>query len=557
MRSPTCRLFTAGLIVLLAACGGGGGGDDATPLPPGGYDDPIVYSSQPGGSIAGAVEAAAVTQHRITLSGREIAYTATAGHLIATHPVSGAAQASVFYVAYTADGANAATRPVTFFYNGGPGSASVWLHLGSFGPRRLVTGIPQTTAARPFPLVDNADSLLDTTDLVYVNAVGSGRSTAIAPFTNQSFWGVDVDAALFRDAIARWLALHGRQASPFFLYGESYGGPRTAVLARRLQEIGLAPAGLVLQSPALDYNSNCGVGAAPRIPCTGYLPSYAAAGAWFRLTTPVPADTEAWVADARGYADATYAPAVAQWLASSTSFPLLWPELREWTGLAESHWQAQFNLGPERFRQNLVTGQLIGRYDARMAAPVGSPLAAEGDPSNTWLTDSFQAAINSYLRDTLGYRSASTYVMFSNAINTWDFRHDGRDLPDTVPDLAAALVADPALRVLAVNGFHDLATPFHVTEIDLLRLVSDRVEVRSYPGGHMSFLDDTTRPLQKADLVAFIGDAVAAQPARKGPLAAPQRSKPLRVGVPEASMGLARPEPAMQAPMRDPWVPPR
>lgn len=558
MRHPTRRRLAAGLTVLLAACGGGGGaGDDAAPLPPGGYDDPIVYSSQPGGSVAGAIEAAAVTQHRITLGGREIAYTATAGHLIASHPATGAAQASVFYVAYTADGASAATRPVTFFYNGGPGSASVWLHLGSFGPKRLVTGIPQTTAARPFPLVDNADSLLDTTDLVFVNAVGSGRSTAIAPFTNQSFWGVDVDAALFRDAIARWLALHGRQASPFFLYGESYGGPRTAVLARRLQEIGLRPAGLVLQSPALDYNSNCGVGATPRIPCAGYLPSYAAAGAWFRLTSPVPTDTEAWVAGARGYADTTYAPAVTLWLDGAAAFPQLWPELRGWTGLAESHWQAQFNLGPERFRQNLVAGQLIGRYDARMAAAVGSPLAAEGDPSNTWLTDSFQAAINSYLRDTLGYRSASTYVMFSNAINSWDFRHEGRDLPDTVPDLAAALAADPALRVLAVNGFHDLATPFHVTEIDLLRLVSDRVEVRSYPGGHMSFLDDGTRPRQKADLVAFIGDAVAAQPARKGPLAAAARAVPRRVGVPEASMGQARPEPAMQAPMRDPWVPPR
>lgn len=549
------HLFAATLIALLAACGGGGGGDE--PLPAGGYDDPMVYSSQSGGSIAGAVEAAAVSSHRITVGGREIAYTATAGHLVATHPTSGAAQASIFYVAYTADGAAAATRPVTFFYNGGPGSASVWLHLGSFGPKRLVTGIPATTAAQPFPLVDNTESLLDTTDLVYVNAVGSGRSTAIAPFRNQDFWGVDVDAALFRDAIARWLALHGRQASPFFLYGESYGGPRTAVLARRLQEIGLRPAGLVLQSPALDYNSNCGVTDVPRISCAGYLPSYAAAGAWHRLSNPVPTDLDAWIAGARSYAETTYGPAVTASLAVAQTFPALWPELQALTGLPAAQWQNQFNLGPERFRPNLVTGQLIGRYDARMVAPNGSPLAAEGDPSSTWLTSSFQSAINSYLRDTLGYRNGSTYVMLSSAINSWNFSHDGREYPDTVPDLAAALAADPALRVLSVSGLHDLATPFHVTETDLARLGSSRVLVRNYPGGHMSFLDDGTRPRQKADLVAFIGGTLAARGPMKGPLAAKPRAQPLRVGAPEASMGWAPPEPAVQAPLRDPWVPPR
>ncbi|MFT3817866.1 MAG: hypothetical protein QM750_09610 [Rubrivivax sp.] len=296
-RPTITRLAAVGLTAWLAACGGGGGDTDPPPSPPPpvarDYDDPIVYSSQPSGAVQGAIEAAAVSPQRIVIGGRDIGYTATAGHLVARHSVSDAPQASIFYVAYTADGEAAATRPVTFFYNGGPGSASVWLHLGSFGPKRLVTGVPQTTAARPFPLVDNAESLLDTTDLVYLDAVGSGRSTAIVPFRNQDFWGVDADAALFRDAVRRWLALHGREASPFFLYGESYGGPRTAVLARRLQEIGLRPAGLVLQSPALDYNSNCGVSDAPSISCAGHLPSYAAAGAWHGLTNPVPADAEA------------------------------------------------------------------------------------------------------------------------------------------------------------------------------------------------------------------------------------------------------------------------
>jgi len=555
------RLTAAGLIALLAllaACGGGGGGGgDATPEAPGALNDPSAYSSQPEASLPGAVEAAAVTQHRLVLNGREIAYTAKAGHLIAREPLAGAAQASIFYVAYTADGTEPATRPVTFFYNGGPGSASVWLHLGSFGPKRLATGVPATTATRPFPLVDNADSLLDSTDLVFVNAVGSGRSQAIAPYRNRDFWSVAADAALFRDAIRRWLQMHGRQASPFFLYGESYGGPRSAVLARRLQEAGAWPAGLVLQSPALDYNSNCGVTDSNDIPCTGYLPSYAATAAWHGLSTPAPADLDGWLAGARNFAATRYAPALQAWLAAATPAPELWSPLAALTGLPVASWQQDFNIDPTRYRERLIAGQLTGRYDARMTAPVGSPLAADGDPSSTWLTSSFASAIDAYLRDTLRYRNASTYVLLSSAVQHWDFTHAGRSLPDTVPDLAAALAADPALQVLVVNGFYDLATPFHVTESDLARIGSERISVRNYPGGHMSFLDDATRPRQKADLAVFLARASADRPARRAPLAALARQLPDRAGVPEAAIGPSLPEPALQVPLRDPWVPAR
>jgi len=545
------------LLVLLAACGGGGGGGDATPEAPGALNDPSAYSSQPDASLPGAVEATAVTQHRLLLNGREIAYTATAGHLIAREPLAGAAQASIFHVAYTADGADPATRPVTFFYNGGPGSASVWLHLGSFGPKRLVTGVPAMTAARPFPLVDNADSLLDSTDLVFVNAVGSGRSQAIAPYRNRDFWSVAADAALFRDAIRRWLQIHGRQASPFFLYGESYGGPRTAVLARRLQEAGTWPAGLVLQSPALDYNSNCGVTDSNDIPCTGYLPSYAATAAWHGLSRPVPAELDGWLAGARDFATMRYAPALRAWLAAATPAPELWSPLAALTGLPAASWQQDFNLGPTRYRERLIAGRLTGRYDARMTAPVGSPLAADGDPSGTWIASSFASAINSYLRDTLRYRNASTYVLSSSAIEHWDFTHAGRSMPDTVPDLAAALAADPALRVLVVNGVYDLATPFQVTESDLARIGSPRIVVRNYPGGHMSFLDDATRPRQKADLAAFLSQSTADRPARRAPLAAVVRPLPDRAGAPGMAVGPPLPEPALQAPLRDPWVPAR
>ena len=552
----------AGLVLAAVLVGCGGGGSEPAPpaLPPLGagesaYDDPTAYSSLGDAALSGAVEGAAVTRHQIDLGGTRIAYTAHAGHLIARAPANGAAQASVFSVAYIADSADAATRPVTFFYNGGPGSASVWLHLGSFGPVRLATGVPATDGTRPFPLVANAESLLDVTDLVFVNAVGTGLSQAIAPFSNRSFWGVDADAALFRDFIVRWLAVHQRAASPKFLYGESYGGPRTAVLARLLQDAGVPLDGLVLQSPALDYHSNCGVTGSGS--CQGNLPTYAAIGAWHGLARPAPADIDAYLSDLRGFAATRYAPAVDAWLLGTPPPVDLPPLLAGFTGIGEGLWSTQFNLGPGAFQNNLFADRITGRYDGRMTAPRGSALASEGDPSSTYIGASFAGAIGPYLRNTLRYSNGSTYVLLSNAIAEWDFSHAGRSLPDTVPDLAAALVQNPALRVLALSGHHDLATPFRVTELDLARLGTEpRVQVRNYPGGHMSYLDDATRMRQKADLAAFYGATPkAAREARVGPLALPRASAPDRAGVLTTAPPRFVAEPALQTPLRDPWVP--
>jgi carboxypeptidase C (cathepsin A) len=511
----------AALLALLAACGGGGGGG-STPAPivqpppaaDGSYTDVASYSAQPAAALPSAVEGAATTKQQITLNGSTIAYTTTTGHLIATDRASGQPEASFFYVAYTADNANAATRPVTFFYNGGPGSATVWLHLGSFGPKRLATGVPATTAATPFPLVDNESSLLDTSDLVFVNAVGTGLSEAIAPFNNQSFWGVDKDAAVFRDFVLRYIAANGRQASPKFLFGESYGGPRTAVLAHLLESAGVALTGLVLQSPALDYNSNCA--GSPQISCAGYLPSYGAVGFSFALVTPPPADLASFVVQLRDLTATRYGPAVAAVLQGGAAPADLPPLLATDTGIAASLWQSQFNLDPDVFRSRLLPNTLIGRYDGRMAAPVGSALASEGDPSSTFITSSFASAINSHLRNDLHYSTGSTYVLLSVAANSWDYAHDGRPLPDTVPDLGAALAQNPQLRVLAMSGYDDLATPFNQTERDLARLgANPRIHVRNYVGGHMTYLDDRSRPLQKADLVAFYNATLAALAARR------------------------------------------
>jgi len=553
-------VLLAALLLALSACGGGGGGeaspppDVPTPTVPGALTDPTSYSSAAGASQPSAVEAAATTTHSITLNGTAISYTAKAGHLTAKAPGSGQDQASLFYVAYTANNQAAATRPVTFFYNGGPGSASVWLHLGSYGPKRLATGMPSTTLPRPFALVDNAESLLDTSDLVFINAVGSGLSQAIAPFTNRSFWGVDADAALFRDFVQRFLAVNERQASPKYLFGESYGGPRTAVLASLLESAGVPLTGLVLQAPAMNYNSNCGVTGEAAISCSGYLPSYAATGQHYQLARPLPTDLGAYMTQMRDFTASRYTPAVNALQQGSAVPAELPPLLSDYTGLALTQWQTNFNLQPDRYRNQLLPGTLLGRYDARVSAPVGSALASEGDPSSTVISASFSGAIASYLRDTLRYTNSSTYVVLSNAIESWDFRHAGKSLPDTIPDLGAALALNPRLRVLALNGYHDLATPFYQTEQDLARLnLPGRVLVRNYAGGHMTYLDDAARVASKADLAAFYrGTLAVAQAAGKAPTVRTQAATPFAAAGP-----VTPPSPdALQTPLRDPWVPP-
>lgn len=503
------------LALALCGCGGGGGGGSASVAPPPSppaFVDTTVYSSAGPAFLAAANEITATTQHQIVVNGAPLAYTARAGHLTASNPVTGAAEASFFYVAYTLDNKPAGARPVTFFYNGGPGSATVWLHLGSFGPKRLVSGDPATTVATPFPLVDNAESLLDVSDLVFVDAVGSGLSEAIAPNTNQTFWGVDADAAVFRDFIVRYLAVNNRAASPIFLFGESYGTTRTAILAFLLETAGVRLYGVILQSSILNYNANCDVvdGA---VSCAGNVPSYGAIGAWYNRDVPNPADAQLpqFIAQARALAAGSYDPAVVQFLlAGVPPGAELLTQLANTTGMPTAKWQARFNMGAGFYQSNLVPGTLIGIYDARVSAPLGSALASGGDPSSAFISPSFVSTIGTYLSNDLQYTNPSAYTAVSNAIDSWKFSHDGLALPDVIPDLAAAMAQNPKLQVLALNGYHDLATPFFQTERDLARLgASPNIAATFYRGGHMTYLDDASRVVEKADIVQFMQRSAA------------------------------------------------
>lgn len=504
------RFVALVLALFLAACGGGGGGSSNTPPPPPvltAYSDPTVYSSAATASLATPSEFIALSQHRLTIGAAALDYTAAAGHLTARRLGMGAPQASFFFVAYTLNGAAPATRPVTFFYNGGPGSATVWLHIGSFGPKRLVTGMPATDAPTPYALVDNTESLLDVSDLVFVNAIGSGYSQAIAPSNNRSFWGVDVDAEVFRDFVMTWLAANNRASSPKFLFGESYGGPRAALMADLLESAGTGLEGVVLQSPAMNYNSNCAIFIPPRTGCGTHLPSYGAAGAFFNLSTPSPPQSqlEPFMAQLRAFARDRYSPAL---LAGGPPDPALLADLSLASGMPASRWQQRFNMDPTFYRVNLIPGTLLGGYDARVTQPNNS-INGEQDPSSTLITTSFGYRVVEYLAN-LGYTTPSNYTLLSNAIQVWNFSHDGNEVPDTIPDLASALAQNPRLKVLAVNGYHDLVTPFHRTELDLARLgTNPNISVKNYPGGHMTYLDDTSRALMKVDLAEFYRSALA------------------------------------------------
>jgi carboxypeptidase C (cathepsin A) len=351
-------------------------------------------------------------------------------------------------------------------------------------------------------------------DLVFVDAIGSGFSEAVAPNTNRTFWSVDDDARAFRDFVMRYAIANHRESSPKFLFGESYGTTRSAVLADQLESAGIELKGVVLQSAVLDYNSSCALTSRVTLPCSRDLPTYAATAAWYKLSSPVPSTDGLgdFLTQARGLALDRYDPAVRAFLASGAQpDAALLGQLSAASGLSPARWQASFNLAPDTFRAQLIPGTRIGRYDARVNVPdTGVAPGGDDDPSSFLLTTSFAFRITDYLASELGYTSPSSYVLLSNAINVWNFSHAGRGLPDTVPDLATALALNPKLKVLVFDGYNDLATPFFVTEGDLARLGAGAdVQVRSYTGGHMLYLDDRARPQAKADLAAFYRRALA------------------------------------------------
>ncbi|RDU97413.1 S10 family serine carboxypeptidase-like protein [Trinickia dinghuensis] len=529
--------------LLLAACGGGSGSPSAaaaanaqqqgtkladTNQP---YTDQVAYSENAGDSLdpTQVNEGAAVMHYQWTSGATTVNYTTTTGHLTASD-ANGNPEASMSYVAYTAPSTNGKPRPVTFFYNGGPGSSSIWLRLGSFAPTRVATPDPLLTNWPNFPLVNNAESLIATTDMVFIDPPGTGLSEAVSPNTNQSFWGCDEDVNVMRDFIRRYIAANNRTNSPIYLYGESYGTPRTDMLALSLETAGVPLTGIVLQSAILNYfadateavavtQSTSGLALATDT-LSGYFPGYAEVAAYFNQALPAPASQSQYAQQMENFVTSNYnsfGNYAQSWTMSQIGDPnglgrSTLPSkstLTSWESGSSLTYQAlkgYFSTTP--FQTTLLPGTTIGRYDGRVSLPNSdSRLQSDGDPSDILITQPFTTTLQTQMPDYLGYTAPNaTYMpLNNNIIGSWDFTHDGQALPDTIPDLLGALQLNPNLQVLSINGYHDLATPFFNTEKQLARLqtvqnLGANVQVTFYPGGHMVYLDDTARPQMQADL---------------------------------------------------------
>jgi carboxypeptidase C (cathepsin A) len=498
------------------------------------FDDPLAYGNGPQDNVTDATENAAITRHVIALAGKRIPYTAKVGHLVTVDPSSSKPDAKIFYVAFTADGVPATSRPVTFFYNGGPGSSSVYVLLGSFAPMRLKTSLPDFTPPAPYKIETNTDSLLDRSDLVFINPVGTGYSAAIAPKVNKDFWGTDQDAASLKQFIKRYLTANNRWNSPKFLFGESYGTARSCVLAYMLHEDGVDLNGVTLQSSILDY--------AQAGNPVGLLPTWAA-DAWYHhkaTLQPPPKDLAALAETAKQFAAGKYAAALKQ---MPHPDPATLHELSSLIGIDEDtlrSWNlnvaAANDLGTALFLLTLLKDQglALGSYDGRatavdtgIAARI-DPRSGSNDPTMTAVNGAYTVMWNSYLNEDLRFTSTSSFTDLNDqAFANWDFHHTdptdaqkgiddkGNVILYTAGDLAATMSLNVDLKVLSANGYYDSVTPFFQTTLDLQEMplvnatIRKNLTISCYPSGHMVYLDGGSRTALKADLARLYDSATA------------------------------------------------
>jgi carboxypeptidase C (cathepsin A) len=476
-------------------------------------------------------EKAVVTTHSLTLGGHVVAYKATAGTLL-IRDEKDRPDASVFYVAYTVDG-DPARRPVTFLYNGGPGSSTIWLHMGSYGPVRVATSSPEATAPAPYRLLTNEDCLLDKTDLVFVDAVGTGYSTGLLrdkddkekEDPSKRFWGTDPDIDAFGRFVARYITVNRRWNSPKFLFGESYGTPRSAGLARYLEEHGIAVNGVVLLSSILNYASRL-----PQLDddFVNLVPSYAAIAWYHGKLASKPATLEPFLSEVRAFARGDYAVALAKGQDLPTAErDAVAERLSRYTGLSTTYLkEANLRVSQPRFRKELLRDErrTVGRYDGRFEG-IDDDAAGEtpeSDPADTAIRGAFTAAFNDYVVRELNYPSDVPYRVSASVFRDWDFKHSlgGRGqtrpvpLPIMVGDLSQAMRVNPRLKVLAANGYFDLATPFFSTEYDLAHLDLDpklrgNLTITYYESGHMVYLNAEAARQFKQDLARFYDSATA------------------------------------------------
>jgi carboxypeptidase C (cathepsin A) len=463
-----------------------------------------------------------VTTHSARFNDTSIDYTVTAGETY-IRDKEGEPKASIFTFAYTKNDVDEdEVRPVTFVWNGGPGSASLWLHMGTFGPKRVsVPSDAGHSGAPPYPILAAGETILDVTDLVFVDPVGTGFSRALGEHESKEFWGLNEDAMSMAEFIRTWITDNGRWNSPKFLLGESYGTTRAAAVAKILEgDLMISLNGIIFVSQALDYQGSTPYVRDNIIAHITYLPSMSAAAWYHNKVTPRPANLEDFLQESRAFATDELLPALfrGNTLDEATREHVR-DRLAYFTGLSPEYIErANLRVQGHRFGKELLReeGLAIGRLDARYTTDEIDDLNAEpaGDASSHAISSAFKSALMDYMRRDLGIDWDRVYFAPADDELSGQWRY--RTVPDgksyepmfvnTARDLAKALRINTSARVLVASGYYDLTTPFFDAEYTLNRhdIRADRVVYKYYNGGHMMYVNEPSRTQLLDDTRAFI-----------------------------------------------------
>jgi carboxypeptidase C (cathepsin A) len=466
------------------------------------------------------VDQISTTQHTIRAGNETIKLTARAGTIILKDE-EGEPRASFFHVAYTKDGADPATRPVIFTFNGGPGSSSVWLHMGAFGPRRVAYKDDEGhAAAPPYTTVENEGTLLDVADLVFIDPVTTGFSRAIPISDAKKFHGFQTDVESMGEIIRLWTTRNGRWSSPKFLAGESYGTTRAAGLAGWLQDQGLYLNGVILISSILNFGT-ADFDTGNDLPYILYLPTYTAT-AWFHKRLPADLQgrtVDQAAAEAEDFALGEYTTVLMKGdRATEAERRSVVDKLARLTGLSPRYIEStNLRIDISRFDKELLREQhrTVGRLDSRF---IGIDRDAAGeepeeDPSYQAIYGEYTAVLNDWVRRGLKFETDRPYEILTGKVRPWSYEKYQNRYLDVSETLRAAMTQNPHLKVFVANGYYDLATPFAATNYTFARMQIDpslrrNVTMAYYAGGHMMYIDRAAHRKLKEDVVAFLKGAM-------------------------------------------------